>query len=217
MGEDAVGDEVRGVLGIHDALAEDVFAERRHALDDLGQRVRAGDDFEEFQVTRRVEEMRADEMLAHVLVHGFEHRADQDAARVRADDGSLRAVLRDLLEDRLLDGQVFFDHLADPVAVGDLGEVVVEVADLDHIDQGFAIDRGRFGFEQGGFAGGRKAVTLVLALFVLVGQIRGYDVDHDRRDAAIGQMRRDSPSHHPRSQYCNPLDFPHGFYSPSTP
>ncbi len=54
---------------------------------------------------------------------------DGQAAGVGGEDGVGAAVLRDLFEQSALDVEVLGDGFDDPVAVGDQGEIVVEVAD----------------------------------------------------------------------------------------
>ena len=60
---DAIADEVRRVLRVDDALAERRREERLEAGQHGGQRLRAGDQFDEVHVARRIEEVHAAESL----------------------------------------------------------------------------------------------------------------------------------------------------------
>ena len=62
-GADAVGDEIGRVLGAHYALAQYAVAEIGERIEDFGPRGRAGNQFDQLHVARRVEEMRAGPML----------------------------------------------------------------------------------------------------------------------------------------------------------
>ena len=56
---DAVGDEMQSILGDDDSLAKLVIAEMGERLDHVGLRGGTGNNFDELQVARRIEEVRA--------------------------------------------------------------------------------------------------------------------------------------------------------------
>ena len=64
---DVIADEVRRVLRDDDALAQVVIGERADLLDDGGIGVSRRDDLEQPEVARRVEEVRAEPVLAEVV------------------------------------------------------------------------------------------------------------------------------------------------------
>ena len=74
-----VADEVRRVLRDHDAFAEAEVGKPCHRVDDRRLRVRSGDDFEEPQVSRRVEEMRAQPVPPEVVASAFGERAESES------------------------------------------------------------------------------------------------------------------------------------------
>ena len=58
------------------------------------------------------------------------HLRDGQARGVRRDDGVRREQRLELLEQRALDVEILDDDLDDEVALGGVGEVVLDVADL---------------------------------------------------------------------------------------
>ena len=130
-GADAVGDEVRRVVRVDDGLAQAQVAEVLDGGDVGGIGVGRGDDFEQAHVARRIEEVRAEPVAAQLHRHAFDDLVDGQAAGVAGDDRVGAAMLLHLVEQRALDLEVLGDDFDDPVAVGDQGEVVVEVADGD--------------------------------------------------------------------------------------
>ena len=87
---DAVGDEVRRVLAGHHAFAQMAVAELADEREDLGPRVRAGNHFDQMQIARRIEEVRAEEVLAELVGIAFGDLRQRDAAGVGGDDGAGR-------------------------------------------------------------------------------------------------------------------------------
>ena len=59
MGADSISDEVRGVLGEDNALAQPFLAEIRYVGKQRLVGILTGYDFEELHMPRRIEEMRA--------------------------------------------------------------------------------------------------------------------------------------------------------------
>ena len=141
VGADAVGDEVRRILGEDHALAEPLLGKAAHGGDCLRLRQPSGDDLEQFHVARRVKKMRPQEMLAEGAVQMSRHRLDRDAGRIRADDRILPPPAGDLAEHLLLHIQSFRDGFDDPVGILDLGEIILHIARVNAGDEGFIIER----------------------------------------------------------------------------
>ena len=101
------------------------------------------------QIARRIEEVRAEKMLAEFGRIAFGDLRQRNAAGVGGDDGAGRAMRDHPVVERALDGEVFGDGFDDPVAVCDLREVVVEVAGGDEAGGFGNEERGRAAFERG--------------------------------------------------------------------
>ena len=146
---DAVGDESWSVLTNHDLLAQNAFAvglqEREHFGFGLGPR----DDFQKGQVARRVEEVRAAEVGLEIFGPSFTELGQGNARRVARDEGPGRSELLDAFEKLLLDVQSLDDDFDDPIAVGDLGQVIVKIARRDALCKSLRIQGRRVGFDGG--------------------------------------------------------------------
>ncbi len=68
---EAVGDKVRRILARHHALAQMQVAEFGDPMEDLGRGLRAGNHFHQVQIARRIEEVRAQKMLAKFGAEAF--------------------------------------------------------------------------------------------------------------------------------------------------
>ena len=110
----AVGDEVGRILGKHNALAQAVLAKAADELGHLRQGVRGGDDLQQLEVARRVEEVRAQEVLAEALRKALSDGSHGNAGRVGADDGIRRTHGIDALHELALDLQVLDDRPRSP-------------------------------------------------------------------------------------------------------
>ena len=128
---DAIGDEVRRVLGGDDAFAEPVVGELDDRTLDRRIGIRRADDFDQPQIARRIEEMRSERVRAERRRPAFDDGRDRDARRVGADDRMRRAIAVDAREERLLDVEPFDDGFDDPVGGRDARQVVVEAAGAD--------------------------------------------------------------------------------------
>ena len=93
-GADAIGDEIGSVLGADDAFAEAAIAEIGERVEDFGRSGRAGNQFDQLHVARRIEEMRAGPMLLEIVVEAFGDLADGQAGGVGGDDGAGAAMRR---------------------------------------------------------------------------------------------------------------------------
>ncbi len=177
---DVVADEVRRVLRDDDALAEPLIGKLPDGLDDLRQRVGAGNNLEQLQVPGRIEEVCTEPVAAEVLTAPLPEHRDGDAGRVGADDRSLAPQRVYLLEQRPLDVQALDHGLHDPVHVGDAPQVFVEASRGDQLP--------RVRREEGvGLQGTRP-----LQPFRGCG---GCEVEEERRHAGIGEMSGNLGAH----------------------
>ena len=83
------------------------------------------------QIARRIEEVRAEKVLAKFAGEPFGDGGQRNAAGVGGEDALRRAQARDLARKVALDLQIFCDGFDDPVAVRDVFQVVFEVAGSD--------------------------------------------------------------------------------------
>ena len=95
---DAVGDEIRRVFGNDDALAKLAIAEISERVELRRGRCRPGNNFDQFQIARRIEEMRAGPVLLPFLGQAFGDAMHGQAGSIRGDDGAGLAKLRDFCE-----------------------------------------------------------------------------------------------------------------------
>ncbi len=202
---DAVGDEVGHVLADDDALAEHVLAEAAHVLDHFLLRLLAGDDLDELHVPRRVEEVDAQEPFLQALAQVRRDLADPDARGVGSHDAVGLHDLLHLREEVLFDFQVLDDGLDDEVHAREPGEVVLEVARLDHRRVALRVEAGGPGLGRsleapdGEAVAPRRALLRQSLCLVRLGQLRGHDVEEQALDPCIGQLGRDVRPHDPRA------------------
>jgi hypothetical protein len=74
-----IADEIRTVFGDDYALAKAVVGEPRHSRSDVRIGVSGWNDFEQPQVSRRVEEMRAQPVLPKIVAASFCQRVNRNA------------------------------------------------------------------------------------------------------------------------------------------
>ena len=129
--EDTVADEVRRVLGEHDALAQHPLGKGLHGCDYGGVGVGGGNDFEQPEIARRVKEVRAEEMLLEFSRAACGDLRDGNAGGVAAHDGVRFALALNLGHQGLFRLEVFEDGLDDPIGCGEQGQVVCGVARRD--------------------------------------------------------------------------------------
>ena len=103
----------------------------RDGLHRGGIGVGRGNEFQQPHVARRIEEVRAKPVAAEVVGEAFGDLGDGQAAGVGGDDGSRLADGVDLAQQLALDVEVFDDGFDDPVDLGELLQIVFEVADGD--------------------------------------------------------------------------------------
>src|SRR5262249_33127211 len=156
---DAVGDETGRVFRVNDALAQRPVAEIGDEVRDLGVSFRRGDDFEQMQIARRVEEVRAQKPAAEVVGTPFGEAVERNARSVRRDDGLGAQMWFDAFVERTLDFEVLDYRLDHPVVVFQLRQGVLEIADRYQGGDFGRKERGRLGLLRGVEAGLRDAVT----------------------------------------------------------
>ena len=142
-----------------DALAEPLIEEAEDRAGNFRPRPFSWDQLAEVQVARRVEEVRAEEVRPKVFREPFGDGADGDAARVRRDYRAGPPVTLDLLEQLSFDVEVFDDGFDDEVAVFQLREVILEVADRDEARAPGREERGGPGLLRRFESGARDAVA----------------------------------------------------------
>ena len=130
-GADAVGDEVGGVAGLDDGLAEALVGELRDERDVVGVGVGCGDDLEQPHVPRRIEEVGAEPVFVEFVGEAVGDICDRETGGVGGGDRARLAVDQDFLQQSPLDFKVFGYDFDDPVAGGNEREIVVEVAERD--------------------------------------------------------------------------------------
>ena len=191
--DEAVGDEVGRVLATHDALAQDALAIGCHEIEHGGIGVLVGDDLEQGQVARRVEEVRAQEMALEILAASLGDGADGQAAGVGRDDRARFANGIQPGHQVALDRQILDDGLDDPVGIGQSIDVVFEIAGRDQPQVVGVV-------KLGGAALFESFQVLehnrVAPLREIAGRaVRGGDVQQDHRHADPRQQRRDAAAH----------------------
>ena len=180
-----VRDEIRRVLRDHDAFSETAIGEVRHALDDRRIGVRRRDDFEQVEIPRRIEEVRAEPVTPEIVGASGGQDADRNAGRVRADDRACAPRPIHALEQRALDVELLDDRFHDPVDLGDSLQIAVEAANGDQ--------RRSIGREK------RVRLQGACALEAVARDLRG-EIEQQRRHARVGEMRGDLRAHRPRAE-----------------
>ena len=195
---DAVGDEGRGVLAEYDLLAQNALTIGLQEREYLGLGFRSWDDLQKGQVARRVEEVRAAEVGLEIFGPSFAQLRQRNARRVARDERSGRSELLDAFEKLLLDVQPLDDHFDDPVALGDLGQVVVKIARGDALGETLRIQRRRVGFD-GGF---QVAIGNGIPWPFGRGQVQ-----QEHLGPGLGEVARNARPHHAGAQDRGAFDF----------
>jgi hypothetical protein len=133
---------------------------------------------------------------------------DAQPRGVRRDEGAGRVAEHglDAGEEVLLDLEVLDHGLDDEVALRELREVVVEVADA-HQRRAAGVEerRGRvlraLSSPPCGEAVARRGVRLLR-----LGEVRRHDVEQQRLDARVGEVRGDAVPHDARAEHGDPSD-----------
>ena len=145
---DAVGDEAGRVLGVDDRLAQHDVAEGGDLLDRLGTRLRSADHFEQAHVARRIEEMRDAEILREAVRQAGGQLRQRNGRGVGRDDRALLPLGVELAIEVLLEVDALDDRLDDPVDIGELPEIVLDIAGRDQLGRSLGHQRRRIGLQQ---------------------------------------------------------------------
>ena len=101
------------------------------SLDGLPRRLRRGNDLQQVQIARRVEEMGAEPVVPEIVAASFRERRARNPGRVGADDRSRAPRGVDLFEETSLYIQPLDNGLDNPVALPDAQQISVEAAGCD--------------------------------------------------------------------------------------
>nr|GFC32843.1 hypothetical protein [Tanacetum cinerariifolium] len=165
------------------------------------------------QIARRVEKVRAAEVLPEIVGAPLAQQPNRDAASVARNERALLAELLDALVEALFDIKALYHHFNHPVAGGNILEVVVEVAGRDAAHLTLAVQR-RWVGHHGGLQGAvhdavfhRWRVQLQ-AFFLFIGRqfFRG-DVKQEHRYSDIGKVAGNARAHHAGAEHGNFLDY----------
>ena len=205
---DAVGDEVGRVACDHDALAQHGLAELPRRLEHARIRAGVGNELEQVEVARRIEEVHAQKTRPQRLGHRVGHGRHRETGRVGGDDGALAQVRRDALEEGGLDVESLDDGLDDEVHVAQALEVVLEVAHAD-APSGRAREERRGTAAQRALqpAAGEGVAVLARGRIALdAGSFGRNDVEQEDVEPGVGQVGGQRRSHHARTQHRRPVD-----------
>src|SRR5215216_3074026 len=86
MNAEAVRNESRNVACDDDPFAEEALAEGSHTRDDVRARALGGDELEQVQIPRWIEEVRSEEPSPKRVGPRFDERADRNGRRIRRHD-----------------------------------------------------------------------------------------------------------------------------------
>ena len=189
---DAVADEVRGVLGIHHALAQGGDQERFQAFEHGGIGGGRRDQLGQVHVARRIEEVHAAEAVAQLLRQYVSELVDAQAGGVGGQHGVIGHERGDLLVQVLLPVHPFGDGFDDQVAVLQLLQAGLIVGRRDRLGVGLAGERGRAELAQVGDGLEHDAIGRTF----LGGQVEQHGVD-----AGVGQVGGDLGTHDAGTQH----------------
>ncbi len=128
MDADAVADEGGRVEGRDDFFAQLLFEPGAEGRGIRVRHIRPFHELQEAQVAHGVEEVRDGEVLLKALAAPFGQQAERNARGVGGDPGAVLEMAFEPRVEILLDLQILFDDLHDPVAVLEAVEMVAQVA-----------------------------------------------------------------------------------------
>ncbi len=183
---DAVGDEVRRVLGADHALAQRRDDEGLEGVEQRRVGVLLRDQLDQVHVPRRVEEVDAAEALAHVGGKRAGELVDRQPRRVGRDHRVRREVRPDLRVQAVLPVHALGDGLDDEVAPGQQREIAIVVGGVDVCDAVLGRQRRRLEL--------RETVDCLADNAVGVALLRGKVEQHDG-NVGVGEVRGDLRAH----------------------
>ncbi|GBD28788.1 hypothetical protein HRbin31_00809 [bacterium HR31] len=213
-GGDAVRDEVGGVLAEHHPLSQDPARHVLHPPDDPWVGVGQRDQFQQPQVAGRVEEVGTEEVPAKSFGTAVGDLPHGQTRGVGAHHHAGSPEPLQPFQESLFDLEVLHHRLDDPVAVRDPVQVVLQVPYGHQLGPLRSRER-RGPHLQGPFQAG-PAETVAdfrvaqgeLPAPLLVGQLRGHDVQEQDGHAGVGQQRSQLAPHGPGSEDRRAADVP---------
>ena len=169
----------------YDTFTQLLFAEITQQVDDGRVGVLAAHQFEQAHETYRVKKVGDGKALAKRMRHVFDQQSNRDRRCIRCDNGFVLTHGVKALVQILLDIETFDHGLGDPVAVGELIEIVAGIAE---VDKGFGIlaDQARLI---------RVAQTLEATFGKRVCIILGGKVQQPHFDARVGNLACNTGTH----------------------
>ena len=187
-----VGDEPRRISGNDGVFSQTAIREITNGFEYCRVGFRRRNEFEQREVSRRVEEMRAEPVTPEIAATALRQSCDGQSRRVGADDRTRPAHGVDALQQRAFRVWLFDDRFDDPVRLCDALQILVEAARLDAIEH---IGREkRIGFERS------------RALDPLARGLRRY-VQHTHAETRVCQMGADLCAHGSRAQHGGGSNF----------
>ena len=194
---DPVADEVRRVLGVHDALAQGGDQEAFQPGQHLGVGGGAGNQLGQVHVARRVEEVDAAETVVKRFIKNIRQAIDRQAGSVRREEGIRADEGQDPGVQVLLPVQALGDGLDDQVAVAQQVEVLVVVGRDDGGRTILGRQRRRRELAQVGDGLEHDAVAIALL---------GGKVEQDRLDTGVDEVGGDLRAHHAGAEHGHLAD-----------
>ncbi len=133
-----VGNKIRCVLAQDHGLTQAAFPEFHHELGQFRIGLGGWDDFQQFQVAGRVEEMGSQEVGFEFIRAAFGNLPDRQTRGVGGNDTSRSPAFFYPGHDLVLNGQVLYNDLDDPVDFLDPVPVILHIPDGDQFQTGRA-------------------------------------------------------------------------------
>jgi hypothetical protein len=127
--------------------------------------------------------------------------SERDRRGVRGDDAAVFADLLDFVVQRLLQIEPLDDGFDDEIAVGELAEVIVDVAGFDQL--------GGLRTHEGSRIGLQHLLDGSLGDDVAIGCILGNDVEQQNGQARVGDVSGDASPHHASADDGDAFDLSH--------
>src|SRR5260370_35178574 len=124
------------MFGDHHALSEAAIAKIAERVENLAAGRRPGDDFDKFQVARRIEKVRPGPVLLKIFRKTLGDQADGEAGGVGGDDGAGLAMREEAREQFSLDLEVLRHGFDNPIGAGAESKVVVKIPNAKPVREG---------------------------------------------------------------------------------
>ena len=198
-----VGDKSRSILTKDGFLTQVPISIAHQKVNQFRFGFWTRDDFQKFEVARRVEKVRSCKMCLKIFRAAFRHQMHRNARGIGGDEGSWFSVFFYFFKKLLLDVQALHDHFDDPVVVLDFGKVVVKIARSDSGSEGLLVNRRWVCFERvlkccrdNSVANGRRLFGQALLLLLLI-EFKRNDIQKQHLHANVGKVTGNSGSHYP--------------------